>query len=357
MASAALASSSVGPGRGSPDASYAAPPTEACSISNSRPSLLSAASTLTASAMTSGPTPSPGRTAIFMKRRRLTEQPGLFGAAPFFEGADLVRVAQSESYVVETVDQGVFAERVDVEAHQLAAVRGRDRLFLEVDNEPERGKSGDLMEQPVHFAFRERDRQQAVLAAVVEEYVGVGRREERAKTVLGKRPGRVLPRASAAEVLARKQYAGALVARLVEDEIGVERAARTGLVRLAFAEVAPGIEEIRPEPRALDRLQELLRDDLVGVDIGAVKRCHEAGQDGKALHQVISTGERRRSARRSPPPQPSPGSRGESCRPCPGGPRNCGSKSKRTVRPARAGPRSCPGTWNSRVPYTRTRRT
>src|SRR6266849_150695 len=153
MASAALASSSVGPGQGSPGSPFPRPSTEACSISNSRPSLLSAASTLTASAMTSGPTPSPGRTAIFMKRRRLTEQPGLFGAAPFFEGADLVRVAQSESYVVETVDQGVFAERVDVEAHQLAAVRGRDRMFREVDNEPQCRKSGDLMEQQIHFRF------------------------------------------------------------------------------------------------------------------------------------------------------------------------------------------------------------
>src|SRR6266545_3048 len=282
MASAFLASSSVGPGRGSPAASYAAPPTEACSISNARPSVLSAASTLTASAITSGPTPSPGRTAIFMKRRRPPEQPGRFGAAPLFEGADLVRVAQSESYVVKTVDQAVFAERVYLEAHHLAAVRGRDRLLLEVDNEPEPRKSGDLMEQPVHFRFGERDRQQAVLAAIVEKYVGVGRRDERAKTVLGKRPGCVLPRAAAAEVLARKQYARALVARLVEDEIGVERAARIGLVRLAFAEVAPGIEEIRPEPSALDRLEELLRDDLVGVDISPVKRCHEPVQDGKS---------------------------------------------------------------------------
>src|SRR5204863_33121 len=101
----------------------------ACSISNARPLPFSAASTLTASAMTSAPTPSPGRTAIFMERRRLTEQPGLFGAAPLFEGADLVRVAQSESYVVKTVEQGVFAERVHVETPHLAAVRGRGGAF------------------------------------------------------------------------------------------------------------------------------------------------------------------------------------------------------------------------------------
>src|SRR5256885_10476435 len=97
-----------------------------------------------------------GRTAIFMKRRRLTEQPGLFGAAPLFEGADLVRVAQSESYVVKTVEQGVFAERIDVEAPRFAAVRGRNGLFLEVDGEPQPRKGGDLMEQPIHLTFGER---------------------------------------------------------------------------------------------------------------------------------------------------------------------------------------------------------
>src|SRR5437879_909455 len=305
--------------------------------------------------MTSVPTPSPGSTAIFMKKRRLSDQPGLFGAATLFEGADLVRGAQSESYVVKAVEQGVFAERVDVEAPHLAAIRGRDRLFLEVDDEAKPRKGGDLMEQAVHLAFGEHHWQQAVLAAVAEEYVGVGRRDERPKTILGKRPGCVLPRASAAEVLAREQYAGALVARLVEDEIGVERAAR-GPVRSALVEVTPGIEEIRPESRALDRPEELLRDDLVGVDIGPVERCDEAGQDGKSLHRVISTDERRRSGRRSPPLRPSPGSRDGSCPRCPDGPRNCGSKSKHSARPDRAGPRSCPGTWNSRVPSIRTRR-
>src|SRR5438105_3048385 len=181
------------------------------------------------------------------------------------------------------------------------------------------------MEQPIHLAFGERDRQQAVLAAVAEEYVGVGRRDERAKTILGQRPGRVLPRASAAEVLAREQYARTLVARLVEDEIGVERAARIGPVRPALVEVTPGIEEIGPESRALDRLEELLRDDLVGIDIGPVEGRYEPVQDGKSLHQIISTRARLRSGRRSPPLRPSRGSRGGAWRPGRGPSRNCGS--------------------------------
>src|SRR6266513_3422147 len=214
----------------------------ACSISNARPLPFSAASILTASAMTSAPTPSPGRTAIFMKRRRLSEQPRLFGTAPLFEGADLVRVAQSESYVVKTVDQAVFAERVDVEAHLLAAVRRRDGLLLEIDNEPEARKGSHVVKQPVHFRFGERNRQKAVLAAIVEKYVRVRRRDDCAKSVFGKRPGRVLPRAPAAEILARKQYPGTFVARPVEDEIGIERAACLGFVRAARVEIAPGVE-------------------------------------------------------------------------------------------------------------------
>src|SRR5439155_22458292 len=117
-------------------------------------------------------------------------------------------------------------------------------------DQPAARKCGDFMKQPVHFDLGQDYGQQAVLAAVAEKYVGVGRRDQGAKAVLGERPGRVLARAAAAEVLARKQYARALVAWLVEHEIGVERAACVGLVRPALVKIAPGVEQVRPEPRA-----------------------------------------------------------------------------------------------------------
>src|SRR5882672_3483523 len=283
-ASAFFASASVASGIGSPPLSKAAPPTGACSSSSLRPSRPKAPRTLTASAMTSGPTPSPGRTAIFMGS---AEQPGLLAAAPFLEGADLVRVAQREPDVVEAVGEAVFAERVDVEAHRLGAVRGRDDLLFEIDDQPESGERGDFVQQPVHLGFGEHDGEQAVLAAVVEEDIGVRGCDDRAKSVLAERPGRVLARAAAAEVLACDQDARTPVARLVEHEVGVDPPLGLGFARPPLVEIAPGVEKIRTEPCTLDRLQELLGDDLVGVDVGPVHRRNQSVQHGEFFHRRL----------------------------------------------------------------------
>src|SRR5687767_5566332 len=84
----------------------------------------------------------------------------------------------------------------------------------------------------------------------------------------------MLARGAAAEVLAREQDGGVLEARLVQDELRV---------------LAPRREQALAEPGALDRFQVLLRDDLVGVDVGAVERRHQAVQDGELVHFLIST--------------------------------------------------------------------
>jgi hypothetical protein len=62
------------------------------------------------------------------------------------------------------------------------------------------------------------------------------------------------------------------VARLVQHEVGFERPAAVVHAGLALVEVAPLVEQVRAEARALDRLQELLGDDGVGIDVGAVER-------------------------------------------------------------------------------------
>ena len=82
-------------------------------------------------------------------------------------------------------------------------------------------------EQPIDLRLRQHDRQQAVLEAVVVEDVGVRRRDHRAEAVVGERPRRVLARAAAAEVAAREQDRRALVARLVQHEVGIERPLRS----------------------------------------------------------------------------------------------------------------------------------
>ena len=43
-----------------------------------------------------------------------------------------------------------------------------------------------------------------------------------------------------------------------------------------------------PKTGPFDPFQELLRNDLVGVDVGAIQRGHDAGVFGKALHDSSS---------------------------------------------------------------------
>src|SRR6478736_4297703 len=215
--------------------------------------------------MISGPMPSPGRTATF-----ILEIPGELRLAPGLEGADLVRMAQREADLVETVHQAVLAERVDVEAHRLRAVDGRDGLAFQIDDQPESRERRRFVEQLVDLVLAQHYRQKAVLEAVVEENVGERRRDHAAEARVHQRPGRVLARGAAAEVLAREQDARALVLRPVQHELRI---------------VAPGGEQPFGVARALDRLQVLLRDDLVGIDVGAIERRNQAVQDGELFHQ------------------------------------------------------------------------
>src|SRR6476661_8648388 len=67
----------------------------------------------------------------------------------------------------------------------------------------------------------------------------------------------MLPARPRAEVGAGQQDRRPVVAAVVHDEVRV---------------LTPRVEQERPEPRALHALQVLRRDDLVGVDVGAVQR-------------------------------------------------------------------------------------
>src|SRR5574337_956750 len=212
-------------------------------------------------------------------------EPGLARQPLGFERADLVLVAQRETDVVEAAQQAVFAERRDFE-RELGAVGLDHALALQVDRQPVAGERRDLVEQLRDLRFGEHDRQHAVLEAVVEEDVGIARRDQRAKAVLLQRPGRVLAARPAAEVLAREQDRRALVARLVQHEVGVRAARGRVHAGLAVVQVAPLVEQVRAEAGLLDRLEELLRDDRVGVDVLAVQRRDQALVHGEFLHGV-----------------------------------------------------------------------
>src|SRR3989344_1465954 len=293
-ASDAMARLKVCSGSGWPWASKAAPPTLASSSWKGRSSTFS---TLTASLTISGPMPSSGSTAIFMTMVVLSSssdsndavvQPGLLGQALGLVGLDLVGVAQGQADVVKAVEQAVLAEGLDVEG-QLGAIALDDDLALEVDGQLVAGEGKDFVEQLIDLLLAQHDGQQAVLEAVVEEDVGKAGRDDGAKAVLVQGPGCVLAAGGATEVLTRDQDGSTLVARLVQHEVGVGLARSRVLAGLAGVEVAPLVEQVGAEARALDRLEVLLGDDGVGVDVLAVHGGHKALVNAEGLHGDLFT--------------------------------------------------------------------
>ena len=125
--------------------------------------------------------------------------------------------------------------------------------------------------------------------------------------------------------------------------VGEDRVGRQVPARL----LGPVVEEELPEAGALDPLEELLGHDLVGVHVGAVEdrdrpRMVDDGSIGSAPGPGC-----RRSGPRWRRRRPSGARRGGCGRRGPGGPRSCGSRSRRSARPARGCPGSCPGTSSS----------
>src|SRR5207248_3674704 len=119
------------------------------------------------------------------------------------------------------------------------------------------------------------------------EDVREGRRDDRAEAEVLERPGRVLAGGAAAEVAAGDEDGRPRVGRVVDRE-----------ARLA----APVPEEELAEAAALDALEELLGEDLVGVDVRAVERADDAGDFSERLHVSSSPAAGRTRAR--PPGDP-----------------------------------------------------
>jgi hypothetical protein len=119
--------------------------------------------------------------------------------------------------------------------------------------------------QRVDLVVRDHHRQQADLRAVAEEDVGEARRHDGGEAVVLQRPRGVLARGAAAEV-----GAGG------EDRVG-------GQVPAVL--LGPVVEQELAEAGPLDPLEELLGDDLVGVDVGAVEHADIALDDVHGFHR------------------------------------------------------------------------
>ena len=238
------------------------------------------------SRITSGPMPSPGRISSFLLagiavlvQVMVVGSQGCAAPARAFVARDPRRVLQRLADVVEAVQQRVLAERVDVEV-DLLAVRADHDLAFEVDGDARVAAEFRIVDQCVADRARQADRQQAVLEAVVVEDVAERGRDDAADAEIGQRPGGVLARRAAAEVLVRDDDLRVAVGFLVQDELGAF---------LAGAVEAQRVEQVHAETGALDGLQEARGDHLVGVDVLHRHRRGDGGQRGEFVHGVSLT--------------------------------------------------------------------
>src|ERR1019366_7542771 len=88
----------------------------------------------------------------------------------------------------------------------------------------------------------------------------------------------MLARGPTAEVFPRDKDRGLGVARRVQHKIGN---------LFSVARKAPVVEQEFPESRALDALQKLLGNDLIGVHVHLIKRDNDAGMLAKRLHNLV----------------------------------------------------------------------
>src|SRR3954469_143436 len=142
------------------------------------------------------------------------------GPRLFLEAVDLGLLLLGQPDVVEAVQHAVLAVRVDIELHH-AAVGPADLLLLQVDRQRRVGAALGVVEQFLQILGADLDRQHAVLEAVVVEDVAELGRDHAADAVVHQRPGRVLARGAAAEVVVGDDDLRLAVGWLVEHEIRI----------------------------------------------------------------------------------------------------------------------------------------
>ena len=135
----------------------------------------------------------------------------------------------------------------------------------------------DRGHQRLHVVRGQRDGDEPDLDRVREEDVAERRRDHDVEAVVLERPRGVFPRRAAAEVRPGDAGSSRRRPRAVQLEVGI---------------LPPVVEEELAVARALDALEELLRDDLVGVDVGPVEDGRARGERAKRLHARAATDSR-----------------------------------------------------------------
>lgn len=197
-----------------------------------------------------------------------------------FERGNLGFVSQRQPDVVQSAEEAFAAKFVDGE-RDLQSVLVGDGAGMQVGGQPIAGMLGDAIEQVLDLRFFEPDRQHAVFEAVVVEDIGEAGSDQHAESMVLERPGSMLPARPATEVAPRQKHARAAKVRPVQLKLGV--------VGSIFVE-PPIEEEELPKAGPLNAFEELLGDDLIGIDIGPVHGEDEAGVGGEWVHGATKLG-------------------------------------------------------------------
>ena len=112
----------------------------------------------------------------------------------------------------------------------------------------------------------------------LEEYMDAAFENSKPLLILD-RPNRMFAAAAAAKVPPREQDGSSGKMRTVQFKLRIGRD--------AIVEIPPIVNQERPIARPLDPFEELLRDDLIRIDIRPVHRCDQAGMSGERLHGLF----------------------------------------------------------------------
>src|SRR5260370_24237651 len=179
-------------------------------------------------------------------------QPAQLLGLAALEGGDVGIVAEREGDLVEPLEQALLAESIDFEAVHVARGRGQF-LAIEIDGQVRARLLRKLGPQAGRLLGRQRDRQQSVLEAIVEEDVAEARPDHGAEAVIPQRIDRVLARGAAADVLFGDQDARAAPGRLIQDKTALLRARIVEPQIVEQKAAVTGIPRLAQEPRGEDR--------------------------------------------------------------------------------------------------------
>ena len=189
-------------------------------------------------------------------------------------GCDFCLMLQGESNVVQALEQATAGELIDLEGGGKSAIVF-DLALLQVNDHLVVGEVSCPTDDFRDLLLAQHDREYAVLHAVIGEDVGERRSDHCPETKVRQGPDGVLARRAAAEILSRHKDAGPRVARFIE---GKRRVLRTVLA------APPIVKQELAKAGALNSFEELLGNDLVGVNVGAIERSDLAFMNAERLH-------------------------------------------------------------------------